>query len=51
MLGQQLTIKSVMFWQLQVTKHLAVHWSLYNETPLSQTWLILELVPTAIVLK
>ena len=32
-------------------KHLAAHWSLHRETPLSQTGLVLEVVPTAIVLQ
>ena len=32
-------------------KHLAAHWSLHSETPLSKTGLILELVPAAIVLQ
>ena len=32
-------------------KHLAAHWSLYHEPQLSQTGLVLELIPTAIVLQ
>ena len=32
-------------------KHLAAHWSLHRETPLSKTGLVLELVPTSIVLQ
>ena len=32
-------------------KHLAAHWSLYDEPQLSQTGLVLELIPTAIVLQ
>ena len=32
-------------------KHLAAQWSLHSETSLSQTGLVLELVPTAIVLQ
>ena len=32
-------------------KYLAAHWSLHSETLLSQTGLVLELVPTAIVLQ
>ena len=31
-------------------KHLAAHWSLYQETPLRQTGLVLALVPTVAVL-
>ena len=32
-------------------KHLAAHWYLHHETQLSQTGLVLELIPTAIVLQ
>ena len=32
-------------------KHAAAHWSLYHETQLSQTRLVVELIPTGIVLK
>ena len=32
-------------------KHLAAHWSLHRETPLSKTGLVSELVPTSIVLQ
>ena len=32
-------------------KHLATHWSLFHETPLRSTGLVLELVPADVVLK